>query len=300
MAGGGSITSEVIETAGPQGYGHAMTGAPFHAAGANAAGRPVGEQLRAWRQRRRLSQLALACDAEISTRHLSFLETGRARPSRDMVLRLAERLELPLRERNRMLLAAGFAPLFPERPLEDPAMAAARNAMELILGGHEPYPALAIDRRWTLVAANPAAGRLMAGAAAALLAPPVNVLRLSLHPDGLAPRTINLADWRRHVFARLQRQIDLTGDQGLAGLLDELRGYPGGPARGRGRSGPDTGGAVAALSLETAAGRLELFTTTTVFGTPVDVTLSELALESFYPADDATAARLRALAAPGE
>src|SRR5579859_5157590 len=165
-----------------------------------SAARPVGDHLREWRQRRRLSQLDLACEADISTRHLSFLETGRATPSRDMVLHLAERLDVPLRERNRLLLAAGYAPVFPERPLADPALGAARQAIELVLAGHEPYPALAVDRHWTLVVANPAVGRLLGGVDRALLEPPVNVLRLSLHPAGLAPRTANLPQPRAHLL----------------------------------------------------------------------------------------------------
>src|SRR5499426_4537715 len=173
---------------------------------------PVGNLLRKWRERRRLSQLDLACEAEISTRHLSFLETGRSLPSREMVLRLAEQLEVPLRERNVLLIAAGYAPAFPERPLGDPALQSARKAVDLVLAGHEPYPALAIDRHWTLVAANGAVNRLLAGVAAELLAPPINVLRLSLHPDGLAPRIANLAEWRQHLLERLRRQVDVSAD----------------------------------------------------------------------------------------
>src|SRR5712672_251849 len=155
----------------------------------------IGTHLREWRQRRRMSQLDLASEAEISTRHLSFLETGRAQPSRDMVLHLAEQLEVPLRERNVLLVAAGYAPVFAERSLQDPALQAARKAVDLVLAGHEPYPALAVDRHWTLIAANSAVGRLIGGADASLLQPPVNVLRLSLHPKGLAPRIANLAEW---------------------------------------------------------------------------------------------------------
>jgi len=166
---------------------------------------PVGDLLREWRQRRRMSQLDLASEAEISTRHLSFLETGRAQPSRDMVLHLAEQLEVPLRERNVLLVAAGFAPVFAERSLEDPALQSARKAVDLVLAGHEPYPALAVDRHWTLIAANGAVGRIIGGADASLLQPPVNVLRLSLHPKGLAPRIVNLPEWRAHLLARLRR-----------------------------------------------------------------------------------------------
>lgn len=256
---------------------------------------PVGELLRGWRQRRRLSQLDLALEASISTRHLSFLETGRAQPSRDMVLRLAERLEVPLRERNALLAAAGFAPVYRERPLDDPALAAARKAIDLVLAGHEPFPALAIDRHWTLVASNLAVRRLMAGAAPALLKPPVNVLRLSLHPDGLAPRIANLGEWRSHLLARLRHQIALSADPTLAGLLGELEAYPA-PQHDPDEAGQDYAAIVVPFRLVTEAGQLALFGTTTVFGTPVDITLSELALEAFYPADERTAEILRSLA----
>ncbi|HVV94381.1 MAG TPA: helix-turn-helix transcriptional regulator, partial [Hyphomicrobiales bacterium] len=185
-----------------------------------------GDRLRAWRQRRRLSQLDLALDAEISARHLSFVETGRAHPSREMVMRLAEQLEVPLRERNLLLVAAGYAPSFRDRPLDDPSLGAIRQAVERLLQAHEPFPALAIDRHWTLLAANSAIGRLVAGADPALLRPPVNVLRLSLHPAGLAPRIANLAEWRQYLLQRLRRDADATADPVLAALLDELRDYP--------------------------------------------------------------------------
>src|SRR5215212_8975714 len=186
----------------------------------------IGEHLREWRQRRRLSQLDLALEAEISTKHLSFLETGRAQPSREMVLRLSERLDVPLRERNVLLVSAGFAPIFPQRPLGDPALGPARKAVDLVLKGHEPYPALAIDRHWTLVAHNAGVPVLLASAAPELLQPPVNVLRLSLHPKGLAPRIQNLAEWRAHLLARLRQQIDATADGTLTRLFDELAAYP--------------------------------------------------------------------------
>jgi len=262
------------------------------------AAHPVGDLLREWRQRRRMSQLDLSLEADISTKHLSFLETGRAQPSREMVLHLAEQLEVPLRERNLLLVAAGFAPVFAERPLQDPALQAARKAVDLVLAGHEPYPALAVDRYWTLVAANAAVGRLLAGAAPALLQRPVNVLRLSLHPDGLAPRIANLAEWRAHLLARLRRQVDLTADPVLIALLAELGAYPA-PAAGHGlRQSPsdDYAGVVVPLRLVTDTGTLAFVSTTTVFGTPLDITLSELALESFFPADAATAEALRRLA----
>ena len=256
----------------------------------------VGVLLRDWRQRRRMSQLHLACEAEISQKHLSFVESGRAAPSRDMVLRLAERLDVPLREQNQLLVAAGYAPIFPERPLHDPALRAAREAIDLVLAGHEPHPALAVDRHWRMVAANRCVLPLVGAIAdPALLAPPVNVLRLSLHPDGLAPRIVNLAEWRAHILDRLRRQVELTADPELAGLLAELAALPR-------PSGPPPavapGALVVPLRLRIASGVvLSLLGTTTVFGTPVDVTLAELALECFYPADPGTAAALRAMAA---
>jgi len=183
---------------------------------------PVGELLRTWRQRRRLSQLDLSVEAEISTRHLSFIETGRARPSRDMVLHLAERLDVPLRERNVLLVAAGFAPSFRDHGFKEPGADPLRQAVDLILKGHEPYPALAVDRHWTLVAANGAVQRLMTVEEPALLAPPINVLRITLHPGGLAPRIANLVEWRAHVLERLRRQVETSADPTLAALLDEL------------------------------------------------------------------------------
>jgi transcriptional regulator with XRE-family HTH domain len=256
-----------------------------------AATRPVGELLREWRQRRRLSQLELALQGDVSARHLSFIETGRSAPSREMILHLAEHLEVPLRERNTLLLAAGFAPAFAERPLADPALAGARQAMEQLLAGHEPYPALAVDRHWTMVAANRAVAPFMAGASPALLQPPVNVLRLSLHPEGVAPRIANLAEWRAHVFDRLRRQIERTADPVLAELLRELRAYPAPGPEPPAASGPPA--VVIPLSFVTPAGTLNFISTTMVFGTPLDVTLSELALETFFPADAATAAALR-------
>jgi transcriptional regulator with XRE-family HTH domain len=259
-----------------------------------AAARPVGDHLREWRQRRRMSQLDLALDAEISARHLSFLETGRSQPSRDMILKLAERLDLPLRERNILLNAAGFAPVFPERALGDPELGAARQAVDLVVRGHEPYPALAVDRHWTMVMANAAVASLLAGIDAGLLRPPVNVLRLSLHPDGLAPRIVNLGEWRAHLFERLRQQIDLTADPVLVALKGELEAYPA-PERAGAASAVDYAGIVVPLQLASEAGILSFFSTTTVFGTPVDVTLSELAIESFFPADAKTAGILQGL-----
>jgi transcriptional regulator with XRE-family HTH domain len=253
--------------------------------------------LREWRQRRRMSQLDLALEADISTRHLSFVETGRAQPSREMLLNLAERLEIPLRERNALLNAAGFAALFPQRPLTDPSMQAARKAIDLVLAGHEPYPALAIDRHWNLVASNSVVPRLLEGVDAELLQPPVNVLRLSVHPKGLAPRLANLMQWRAHLIARLHHQVQLTADPVLAALLDEVRDYPV-PASAAAHQGPepDHADVVVPFQLITPLGTLSFLGTTTLFGTPVEVTLSELAIESFFPADAATAAALRQLA----
>jgi transcriptional regulator with XRE-family HTH domain len=249
----------------------------------------VGTMLRDWRRRRRLSQLDLACEADISSRHLSFLETGRSQPSREMVLHLAERLDVPLRERNTLLLAAGYAPVFEERPLGDPTLQAARRVVDLVLAGHEPFPAIAVDRHWTLVASNRAVSPLLAGIEPSLLEPPVNVLRLGLHPRGLAPRIANLHEWRSHLLARLRRQIDVSADPVLVDLLNELSGYPV-PHREKQQmaDATDFAGVAVPMQLATEDGILSFLSTTTVFGTPVDITLSELALESFFPADAPT------------
>jgi transcriptional regulator with XRE-family HTH domain len=255
--------------------------------GMRGSARPFGDLLREWRERRHVSQLALACDAQISTKHLSFLETGRSSPSREMVLRLSRVLAIPLRERNGLLYAAGFAPVYPERSLDDPALAAARRAVDLVLRAHEPYPALAVDRGWNLVTANEAVPPLLEGASRHLLAAPINVLRLGLHPEGLAPRIRNLAQWRGHLLERLERQIEATADQGLRDLLEELRRYP---APADDRAPVEESNAIAVpLELATERGTLSLISTTTIFGTPVDITLSELAVEAFFPADERSA-----------
>jgi transcriptional regulator with XRE-family HTH domain len=261
--------------------------------------RPLSGSLREWRRRRGLSQLELALQADISQRHLSFIENARSIPSRGMLLHLARRLEIPLRERNQMLLAAGYAPMYPERPLGDPALTAARRAVELILKGHEPFPALAVDRYWSLVAANDAFAPLLAGVAKpSLLSPPINVLRLSLHPEGLAPHIVNLSEWRAHLIQRLHREIAMTADEGLTRLLQEFDSYS--PMASSSVSSDalerDFAGIVVPLELRTPEGVLSLFSTTTVFGTPVDITLSELALEAFFPANSETAAMLEHLA----
>lgn len=256
------------------------------------AQRSIGDLLREWRRHRRLSQLDLATGAEISTRHLSFVESGRANPSREMILRLAEYLDVPLRERNALLVAAGFAPAFRERALDDPALATARATIDLLLKGLEPCPALAVDRYWQLVASNQATLRLLGGVAPDLLEPPVNVLRLSLHPGGLAPRIRNLGQWRAHLLHRLRQQIDASHDPQLIALLRELQALPA-PAD---MPAADIGSSIAVpLQLEVGGQLLSLLSTTTVFGTPVDITLAELALEAFVPADATTAQRLREL-----
>lgn len=256
----------------------------------------LGSQLREGRRRRKLSQLALALAAGASQRHLSFVESGRARPSREMVLRLATELALPLRERNRLLLAAGFAPAYAERSLADPALDVARAAVDRVLVAHEPYPALAVDRHWTLLAASRALSALLAGVAPSLLEPPVNVLRLSLHPDGLAPRIVNYAQWRTHLLKRLDAQAVASADDVLAALHEELRAYrpPASAARSGSHADPlDGAGVFVPLQLTTADGVLNFLSTTTVFGTPVDVTLAELAIECFFPADAYTVEEMR-------
>jgi len=253
----------------------------------------IGALIRHWRERRRMSQLLLANEAEISSRHLSFIETGRAAPSRAMVLRLAEYLQVPLRERNQLLTAAGYAPVYQQRPLEDPSMAPARLAVEQVLKSHEPYPALAIDRHWNLVSANAAVASLIADAGPdpALLEQPVNVLRLSLHPRGLASKIVNLGQWRRHLLERLDGQIRASGDEQLMALRDELASYPGASNDDQ----TNEGSFAIPFVLNTTAGRLSFISTTLVFGTPVDVTLSELAIEIFFAADAATAAGVETL-----
>lgn len=258
----------------------------------------VGRLLQGWRQRRRLSQLDLALAADISQRHLSFLESGRSAPSREMLLHLSEQLSVPVRERNVMLVAAGYAPVYGERGMDDPGLEAARGAVELILKGHEPHPALAVDRHWRLIAHNAAVPPLLAGVDPALLAPPANVLRLSLHPGGLGQRIGNFREWRAHVIARLSQQIEKTADGTLMALLEEIKSYPtphdAKPHRPAERD-PLAGIAVPFV-LRTEGGALSFLSTTTVFGTAVDVTLAELTIESFFPADRETAECMRQLA----
>jgi transcriptional regulator with XRE-family HTH domain len=251
----------------------------------------VGPLLRDWRQRRRRSQLDLALDAGVSARHVSFVETGRSRPSAEMVLQLAEQLEVPLRDRNQLLLAAGYAPQYGERALDDADMTPVREALELVLRGHEPYPAAVVDRWWEMVAANSGIALLVEDVAPELLAPPANVMRVALHPDGMAPRIVNFAEWRAHLLQRLRHQVSVTGDAALAALYEEVSGYPGPP---HAESHHSAGGEVFVPLVFRAADReLRFFSTVATFGTAVDITMSELAIESFFPADASTAEALR-------
>ena len=285
-----AITSKVIEVRKDRGHDPAMMKVPSVS---------FPDLLRQWRGRRRLSQLALAAEAGLSQRHLSFLECGKAQPSREMVSRLADQLALALRERNAMLVAAGFSPEAGERGADHPDLAAAMEVVGRILDGHAPHPALAVDRSWNLVRTNAPALALLAGIAPHLLEPPVNVLKVSLHPDGLAPRIRNYREWRAHLLERLGRQADLSGDAQIAALVEELGAYPvprsakPQPVAGRDRH------AGIAVPLELLAGEtvLSFLSTTTVFGTALDIFLSELTIECFFPADAATAAAMTAPAA---
>jgi transcriptional regulator with XRE-family HTH domain len=250
---------------------------------------PVGTLLREWRQRRRLTQQDLALDAEVSPRHLSFVETGRAAPSREMLLHLSEELEIPLRERNTLLVAGGYAPMFKERRLDDAALAAARQAIDVVLAAQKPFPAFALDRHWNIVASNHALQELYEGVGPELRVLPVNAMRLSLHPKGVAPRIENLPEWRAHLLARLRQQVELTGDKVLQDLYDEVLAY--GPNEKHAAHLENA--VLVPLKIRCSLGLLSFFSTVTVFGTPVDVTLSELAIEMFFPADAATAAAVR-------
>jgi transcriptional regulator with XRE-family HTH domain len=244
----------------------------------------VGKLLRDWRTRRHLSQIALASDAAVSTRYLSFIETGRARPSREMVLHLAEELQVPLRERNGLLMAAGYAPFFPHRSLDDGEMAPVREALDHFLKAHLPYPAAAVDGHWNMVAANEGISLLTQGVASELLDPPANVFRIALHPDGMAPRILNFPEWSGSILARVGRQAGLTGDPALQDLYDELSRYPG-VSTERHVDGSEP---VLMHRLRLADEELTFFSTVTTFGTPTDITLAELTLEAFYPADTKT------------
>ncbi|ORB62120.1 helix-turn-helix domain-containing protein [Mycolicibacterium tusciae] len=248
---------------------------------------PFGTMMRDWRQRRRLSQLDLAIEADVSARHVSFIETGRSSPSRAMVLRLAEVLNVPLREQNQLLMAAGLAPVYSERSLHDPGMAAVRDGVERVLSAYDPFPCVVVDRGWQIVHANAGAGLLLEGVAPSLLEQP-NALRISLHPDGLAPRIRNLAQWRHHVIERLRREAAVSGSSDLSALLAEIESFPGGFDATR-----DLGGVAVPLELYTQQGQLLTFlSTVTTFGTALDLTAAELSIEAFLPADEATAAAL--------
>jgi transcriptional regulator with XRE-family HTH domain len=258
----------------------------------------VGSLLRGWRERRRISQLELAHRAESSARHISFIETGRARPSQPMVLRLAEHLEVPVRERNSLLIAAGYAPVYTEKPLHDPAMAALRGGLDRLLAAYEPNPALVVDGSYDVVAANGGVRLLLRGMPEHLLRPPMNALRLSLHPQGLAPRIRNLFEWRAHLLERLEGQIALRPSVQLRALLEEVSAYPAPAGEEPDRRDPDADAYAYALPLriETEGRVLSFVSTLTTFNTPMDVTVSELAVETFLPADPETAAALQVLA----
>jgi transcriptional regulator with XRE-family HTH domain len=257
----------------------------------------VGPLLRDWRRRRRLSQLDLALEAGISARHLSFVETGRSKPSAEMVLRLAEQLDVPLRERNQLLLAGGYAPAYEEHDLDAPELAPVHDAIQRVLDGHDPYPAIVVDRHWNLLAGNHSVAVLTEGAAPELLRPPANCMRLALHPDGLAPRIVNHGEWRAHLLERLARQVAVTSDPRLRELLDEVAAYPspdGGEQAPPAPAGHDLAGQIAVpLRLRVDGGQLNLISIVSTFGTAVDITVAELSIEAFFPADERTAALLR-------
>jgi transcriptional regulator with XRE-family HTH domain len=250
----------------------------------------AGQLIREWRQRRKLSQLDVATRSAVSARHLSFIENGRSKPSREMVLHLAQRLEIPLRERNRLLLAAGYAPGYTEHSLDDRDLAPVRDALDRLLAAHEPYPALVVDRHWDIVAHNRGVDFIVKDVSPHLLSPSPNALRIALHPDGLAPRIANFGEWSAHLTARLRREIEVASDVQLIALLDELTGYPGVDV-GR----VDTSEAESIMlmhSLQLDDAELTLFSTVSTFGTARDITLAELSIESFFPADEETASAL--------
>jgi len=257
----------------------------------------VGLLLRQWRERRRATQLELALDAGISARHLSFVETGRSRPGRDMLVRVLEQLKVPFREQNRLLLAAGHAPAYPERSFDDPDLAPVRDALDLVLSGHEPYPAIAVDRAWNMVAANSAMLALTEAVEIdpELLEPPVNVIRVGLHPRGLGPLFVNLGDWHAHWIKQLERQLAATGDEQLASLIDEVAGYPipEPDADADAVTGFAAGEMLGPVKVRTPdGGELAFFGMFASFDTPFEVTTSELAVELLFPADRATAKAL--------
>lgn len=273
------------------GYGRGMT--------TTTAG--VGTLLRGWRERRRISQLELALRADSSARHISFVETGRSRPSQAMVLRLAEHLDVPVRERNALLIAAGYAPAYPETPLRDPAMHPLRESLDRLLAAYDPFPALVLDGMYDVVAANQGVGALLEGVAPHLLQPPLNAMRVTLHPEGMAPRIRNLRQWRGHLLERIERQITMSGHEPLRALYEELTAYPVPPGHAE---DPSTSGDTEVfpfalpMRIEHGGRVLSFISTATTFNTPMDVTVSELAIETFLPADPETAAALRSLTPP--
>ncbi|MEV4234401.1 MULTISPECIES: helix-turn-helix transcriptional regulator [unclassified Nocardia] len=252
---------------------------------------PVGAMLREWRLRRRLSQLELSVQSGISTRHVSFVETGRTVPSPAMVERFAHHLDIPLRERNRLLVAAGYAPTYRHRALDDPDLAQARAAVRRVLDAHEPFPALAIDRQWNLLFANRAAEVFFEGVAAELLEPPINMMRIGLHPKGFAPRVRNIEQLRGFLLPRLARQAELSGDPELAALHMELSAFASEAVLPQ----VDPSEVALSIQLEHRGTQLSLFNTIMRFGAAFDVTLDEIAIESYFPADRTTSAYLHAL-----
>ncbi|MFF0852547.1 helix-turn-helix domain-containing protein [Streptomyces sp. NPDC003280] len=269
---------------------------PSASAATSADKGQIGRLLRSWRERRRVSQLELALRADSSARHISFIETGRSRPSEEMVLRLAEHLQVPVRERNALLLAAGYAPHYPETPLDDPALDALRDGMERLIQGYEPYPALVVDAGYTVVASNRGIAMLLEGVAEELMTPAPNAMRLTLHPGGLAPRIRNLREWRGHLLAQMERQIALDRSDQLRALYEEVAGYPvPEDAPGEEPAGPVAYFALP-LHIEHAGRILSFVSSISTFNTPMDVTVAELAIETFLPADPATAKYLHTLA----
>ncbi|MGW4436135.1 helix-turn-helix domain-containing protein [Streptomyces sp. NPDC004596] len=269
---------------------------PSASAATSADKGQVGRLLRSWRERRRVSQLELALRADSSARHISFIETGRSRPSEEMVLRLAEHLQVPVRERNALLLAAGYAPHYPETPLDDPALDALRDGMERLIQGYEPYPALVVDAGYTVVAANRGIAMLLEGVADELMTPAPNAMRLTLHPGGLAPRIRNLREWRGHLLAQMERQIALDRSDQLRALYEEVAGYPvPEDAPGEEPAGPVAYFALP-LRIEHQGRILSFVSSISTFNTPMDVTVAELAIETFLPADPATAKYLHTAA----
>ncbi|MFF4489508.1 helix-turn-helix domain-containing protein [Streptomyces sp. NPDC001544] len=259
------------------------------------AGGGVGPLLRAWRERRKVSQLELALRADSSARHISFVETGRSRPSEEMVLRLAEHLDVPVRERNALLLAAGYAPRYPKTPLDDPALDALREGLERLLHGYEPYPALVVDATYDVVTANRGITMLLEGVPESLLVPPLNAMRLTLHPEGLAPRIRNLREWRGHLLAQMERQIALHRSQALRALYEEVAAYPV-PEEGPVDEPADPVAYFALpMRIEHEGRILSFVSSISTFNTPMDVTVAELAIETFLPADPATAKYLHSM-----